>query len=76
MVSATVFVASILAVIVLLEVRHYLASWEWAQERAELLNRIMARDLPEYQSSLNRSGPPKGRNWMRKQMEKESGQKE
>lgn len=49
----------LIAVLVLQEVRHRDERGAWRAERQELLNRLMARDLPEYQRTVEDPKPNK-----------------
>jgi len=44
---------------------HIWTVWQYRVERSELLSRIMAKDLRDFQVSTQKSPPPKGGNYIK-----------
>lgn len=53
---------------------HVWTVWQHKQERRDLLTRIMARDLTEYQVATNSRPPPKSANPIRENIKRQMGE--
>lgn len=53
---------------------HVWTVWQHKQERRDLLTRLMARDLTEYQAAINTRPPPKSVNPIRDNIKRQMGE--